>query len=76
MIGKSIILLMLVVLCFAAFNVWADSASKDGRVRNIDLAVTTDVDNSTFGKITILNLLAGGIGITFCGWLLRKRRTS
>ena len=76
MIGKSIIVLMVVILCFASSNVWADFVLKDGRVHNIDFAVATDVDNNTFGKITVLNLLVGGIGITFCGWLLRKRRTS
>ncbi len=76
MTGKSIIVVMMVILCFASSNVWAGPVFKDGRVHNIDFAATTDVDSNTFSKITILNLLVGGIAITFCGWLLRKRRTS
>jgi hypothetical protein len=76
MTGKSIVVLMMIILCIALSNVWASSVFKDGRVHNIDFAATTDVNSNTFSEIIIVNLLVGGIAITFCGWLLRKRRTS
>lgn len=74
--GKSITVLLAIVFCFAISDVCAGFASNHGPVSGIDFAAARDVDDDNFGKITTLNLLVGSIGITFSGWLLRKRRTS
>ena len=74
--GKRITVLLAIVFCFAISDVWAGLGSSDGSVSSIDLAATRDANDNNFGKITTLNLLVGSIGITFSGWLLRKRRTS
>ena len=74
--GRLTIVLVMVILCFASSGVWSDLVSNDGQVHNIDFAVTTDVDDKSPNKITTLHLLVGGIGITFSGWLLRRRSIS
>ncbi|MHC4121410.1 MAG: hypothetical protein ACYSWO_28390 [Planctomycetota bacterium] len=74
--GKSIIVWVIVILCFALSNAWAGLGFNDRQVADIDFAVAADAEDHSFSKLTTLNLLAGCIGITFSGWLLRKRRAS
>lgn len=74
--GKSIIVWVIIILCFALSNAWAGLAFNDRQVTSIDFAVTADAEDHSFSKLTTLNLLAGCIGITFSGWLIRKRSTS
>ncbi len=72
--GKLIVALAMVILCFALSDVWAEAVVGGGRAQNTEFAGVGDVEDSSFYGVTTLNVLVGGIAITFSGWLLRKRR--
>ncbi len=74
--GMSIVALAMVLFCFAASDAWPEGVASNGRVQNLEFAGAGDIESSNFYGITTLNLLAGGIAITFSGWFLSKRKTS
>jgi len=74
--GKSIAVLVIVILCLYLCGVRTEAAVNGGRSHNIELAGVGDVEDTNLYRITTLNVLAGGVAVTFSGWLLRKRKTS
>lgn len=74
--GKSIVPLLVLILCLAASSSWANLVFVNGGSHGVDFVGTHYVENSSLCRITTLNVLVGSIGITFSGWLLRKRKTS
>ena len=64
------------MLCFAIGDLRADTFNNDGRGYKIYFAGIGNAEDNNFNKITTLNVLVGSIGITFCGWILQKRKAS
>ena len=60
---KSIVALVIAVLCLAVSSAWAEAVVNTG-----------DIEESNFYGITTLNLLVGGVAVTFCAWILSKRK--
>lgn len=69
-------MLVIVILCLHLSGVLAEAVVRGGRAHNIELAGVGDIEDNSFCRITTLNVLAGGVAVTFSGWLLRKRKTS
>ena len=72
--GKSIVALAVVVFCLAISDVSAERVVDAGGAQNLEFAGAGDIEDNSFYGITTLNLLVGGIAITFSGWILSKRR--
>ena len=72
--GKSIVALAMVLLCFAVSDAWPQTVVNAAGAQNLEIAGAGDIEDSSFYGITTLNLLVGGIAITFSGWILSKRK--
>ncbi len=74
--GKLIVALAMVILCFALSDIRAETAVSGGRAQNIEFAGAGDIEDNSFYGVATLNLLVGGVAITFSGWLLGRRKPS
>ena len=72
--ARLIIALAVALLCFAVSDARPQVVACTGKIQHLELAGAGDVDRNSFYGTTTLNLLVGGVAITFSGWILSKRK--